>query len=92
MRGIDSTVEESVRAWEKRGYWKKAYDFQQKWWLSSLMATSLEKLVFNDEWEKMPEMVVKLCPKFADIQINKMTRDPDQWQGTYDKLMEEKSK
>ena len=32
LRAIDGTVEESVRAWEKRGYWKKADDFQQKWW------------------------------------------------------------
>ena len=44
LRAIDSTVEESLRAWEKRGYWKKSDDFQQRWWWASLMAKSIEKL------------------------------------------------
>ncbi len=89
MRGIDSTVEESIRAWEKRGYWKKADDFQQKWWWASLMSTSLEKLVKGDNWDELPEMMVKLFPYFADIQVAKMTRNPKDWEGTYRKLMEE---
>lgn len=91
LRGIDDTVEESIRAWEKRGYWKKADDFQQKWWWSSLMATSVEKLVRSADWEKLPEMMMKLFPHFSDIEINKMTRNPDEWAGTYEKLMGEKT-
>lgn len=91
LRSVDETVEESIRAWEKRGYWKKADDFQQKWWWSSLMATALEKLVINDNWDALPDMMVKLFPHFADIQINKMTRNPDEWEGAYRKFMEENS-
>ena len=30
LRGIDGTVEESMVAWEKRGYWKKSDEFQAK--------------------------------------------------------------
>lgn len=89
MRGIDGTVEESITAWEKRGYWKKADDFQQKWWWASLMATSLEKLVKNDRWDELPDMMMKLFPHVSDIQINKMTRNPSDWEGTYRKLMQE---
>ena len=91
LRSVDETVEESIRAWEKRGYWKKADDFQQKWWWSSLMATALEKLVINDNWDTLPDMMVKLFPHFADIQINKMTRNPSEWEGAYRKFMEENS-
>mgnify|MGYP005662528995 CR=1 FL=1 len=89
LRGIDRTVEESITAWEKRGYWKKADDFQQKWWWASLMETSLFKLVQADDWDKMPETMVKLFPHFSDIKINKMTRNPKDWEGTYRKLKEE---
>jgi len=89
LRGIDGTVEESITAWEKRGYWKKADDFQQKWWWTSLMETSLRKLVETDDWDKLPEIMVKLFPHVADIKINKMTRNPKEWEGTYRKLMEE---
>ncbi len=86
LRAIDDTVEESVRAWEKRGYWKKADDFQQKWWWSSLMADAIEKLLRDDDWENLPETMARLFPHVADIQINRLTRDPNAWRGAYDKL------
>ena len=88
LRGIDDTVEESIRAWEKRGYWKKADDFQQKWWWSQLMAGAIEELLLNESWEKLPETMMRLFPHFSDIQVNKMTRDPEEWQGAYHKLIQ----
>lgn len=87
LRAIDDTVEESVRAWEKRGYWKKADDFQQKWWWSTLMANAIEKLLRNESWDDLPEAMIKLYPHFADIQVNRMTRDPAEWAGAYHKII-----
>ena len=89
LRGIDGTVEESLVAWEKRGYWKKADDFQQKWWWSSLMSTAIEDLIKTDNWDKLPDTMVRLFPHCSDIQVNKMTRDPQDWRGAYDKLVGE---
>lgn len=88
LRGVDQTVEESTRAWEKRGYWKKADDFQQKWWWSSLMAVAIEKLLRDENWDEIPETMIKLYPHCADIQINRMTRDPADWNGAYSKLLD----
>lgn len=89
LRAIAATVEESSVAWEKRGYWKKADDFQQKWWWASLCSTNLEKLVRSGDWQGMPEAMFKLFPHFADIKINRLTRDPSNWSGLHDKLMGE---
>ena len=89
LRAIDGTVEESISAWEKRGYWKKAVDFQQKWWWSPLMAKAIEALLLNDDWDKLPETMLKLVPHFSDIQIKKLTRDPAEWDGAYSKLIGE---
>jgi len=88
LRGVEQTVEESIVAWEKRGYWKKADDFQQKWWWSSLMADSIEKLLRDGSWDEIPETMIKLYPHFANIQINRMTRDPADWHGAYIRLMD----
>ncbi len=90
LRAIDDTVEESTRAWEKRGYWKKADDFQQKWWWASLEAQSMEKLVKDDNWHLLPEAMIKLLPRVAHIQLNRMTRDPAAWAGAYEKLAGQK--
>ncbi len=87
LRGINDTVEESITAWEKRGYWKKADDFQQKWWWSSLMAGTIEELLRNDNWDRLPETMMKLYPHFAAIQINKLTRDPADWEGAHRRLI-----
>jgi len=88
LREIDQTVIESIEAWEKRNYWKKADEFQQKWWWASQYATSLEKLIEQDAWDRLPEYMVKLLPHFSDIEINKMMRDPDLWRGAYDRLLQ----
>lgn len=89
LRGIDATVGESIVAWEKRGYWKKADDFQQKWWWSSLLARSIEELVSSENWDGLPDVMGRLFPHFSDINISKLTRDPNDWAGAYSKLTQE---
>ena len=86
LRIIDDTVEESISAWERRGYWKKADDFQQKWWWATLEAQALQELVADDLWSQLPERMMKLYPRVAHIQINRLTRDPSAWQGAYRQL------
>ncbi len=86
LRGVDQTVEESIAAWEKRGYWKKADDFQQKWWWSSLTAKSIEELIVAENWDTLPETMMRLFPHCADIKINRLTRNPEDWLGAYSKL------
>lgn len=90
LREIDQTIEESVTAWEKRNYWKKADDFQQKWWWASQLAPQFEKVVLEQQWENLPVLMVKLVPYFAEIQVNKMMRTDAAWNGCYDRLISEK--
>ena len=89
LRAITGTVEESVVAWERRGYWKKADDFQQKWWWCELKSRSIEKLVRAEDWEQLPVVLAELFPHCADINISKLTRKADVWQGSYRKLLSE---
>ncbi len=89
LRGIDSTVEESMVAWEKRGYWKKSDEFQQKWWWATLLSKSIEKLVRNEDWEQLPETLMQLYAHVSDLKVNRMTRDPSTWQGAHQKLINE---
>ncbi len=90
LRGIESTVEESMVAWEKRGYWKKSDEFQQKWWWASLQAKSIEDLLRNEDWEKLPETMMRLYAHVSDLKVNRLTRDPGAWRGAHQKLLNEK--
>ena len=89
LRAINDTVEESALAWEKRGYWKKAAEFQQKWWWCPLSAQSLERIARAENWDAAPEAMLKLFPHVSDIKVNKLTRKPETWRGAYGRLMNE---
>ena len=89
LRGIEGTVEESMVAWEKRGYWKKSDEFQQKWWWASLLSKSVEDLLRNERWENLPETMMKLYGNVSDLKVNRLTRDPSAWRGAYQKLVDE---
>jgi len=89
LREIDETIIESITAWEKRGYWKKADKFQLEWMWSGQMAKKVEKMIRDENWQDMPKMMIQLLPHFAEIKVNKMTRRKSLWEGCYDKLMEE---
>ena len=87
LTAIDATVIESITAWEKRNYWKKADEFQQKWFWASRLRTDIENLVRADDWQQLPDIMMKLYPHFADIEINKQMRKADTWEGAYHELM-----
>lgn len=91
LREISDGIRESTRAWEKRNYWVKIEKFEQKWDWTDYMATQLERLILNEEWHRLPEMMVKLMPKFADVKVTKFTRKESEWQGSYSQLLEQQN-
>lgn len=86
LRAVTATVEESVQAWEKRNYWKKADDFQEQWYWASQTADQIETMIRNEKWEDLPTIMMKLFPRVADIEINKLMRGDEHWVGNYARL------
>jgi hypothetical protein len=87
LREIDDTVIESIQAWEKRGYWQKADKFQVEWMWAEQMASRIERMIKSENWQELPEIMVKLFPHFSDIEIKSMTRNEKEWQGAFDRLV-----
>lgn len=87
LQEIAEGVTDATRAWEKRNYWVKIEQFEQKWGWADQMANELQALVINEKWEDVPAMLVKLFPKFADITVNKFTRKESEWEGRYAQLL-----
>ncbi|MBC7812762.1 MAG: hypothetical protein H7175_16525 [Burkholderiales bacterium] len=90
FRDIDESIQESAVAWEKRDYWVKAEEFRQRWSWAGDMADSLQVIVYQEDWSRMPIMMAKLLPRVADIKITKLTRKESLWQGSYTRLLREK--
>jgi hypothetical protein len=89
LREINEGVEQTVLAWEKRGYWMKAERFVRQWEWTAEFAANIEDVVRNAAWELLPELLADLFSRFADIEIKSMTRKPIIWQDAYQKLLAE---
>jgi hypothetical protein len=89
LRKIDEGIDVSAEAWEKRDYWLKADRFRRDWEWTGKVADQLEAMVRGKEWEQLPAIMIELHRHLAGVQIKKMTRKPELWEGAYDQLMAE---
>lgn len=87
LQGMADTVDQTIRAWEKRDYWMKAERFRRQWTWLDPMADQLGALIYQEQWHELPALLAKLAPHFADVTVKRMTRSPSVWQGAYQKLM-----
>jgi len=76
----------TTRAWEDRDYFLKADRFRLDWEWVTPAAQQLSKVILNERWNELPEVLAELAPRFADISIAKMTRPPETWAGAYREL------
>jgi hypothetical protein len=90
FREIDEGIDQSAAAWEKRDYWMKADEFRLRWGWAGGAADELQAVIFQDAWHRLPEIIVKLLPRFSDITITKFTRNETLWKGLYERLLSEK--
>jgi hypothetical protein len=89
LRGIDDGIEASAQVWEKRDYWMKAEQLRQRWGWAGNASASVENVIRKEAWDSLPAVIAGLFEHFAEIKITKLTRDPSEWQGAYQRLADE---
>ena len=89
LREIDATIEVTTEAWEKRDYYLKADKFRLEWEWAAPAADRLEAIVRWNKWDRLPQEIMGLAQRFADVKIVKFTRAEDTWQGNYRQLLAE---
>ncbi len=89
LREINSSVEQTVSAWEKRDYWMKAERFGREWEWAREAESNFDDVIRNDAWDLLPRLLADLFPMFTDVQVKRMTRSASAWKGAYKKLLTE---
>lgn len=87
LREVRSTVLETSEAWDQRGYWKKAADFETGWEWASEMADEIKAVLRRENWDKLPDLIMSLAGRVSQIKITRLTREKSLWEGCYHKLM-----
>lgn len=84
---IGGTIDPSVRAWEKRGYWVKADRYRMEWAWTSRYAGAMHQAVTNEDWLKVREISLKVADQLKGVKIPLRHRMGTPWLGAYLKMI-----
>ncbi len=83
---IFETVDISVEAWEKRGYWIKADRFRMDWDWSKILADRLRPFVLAEDYQEIIPIAVEIAQVFSTIKIAEHHRLGTPWVGSWQVL------
>jgi hypothetical protein len=86
LQTISDGIDESVAAWEKRGYWVKADRFRMEWLWTGQFASKIKDALLKDDWGTIAVLMPQIAAKFNRIQIAENHRLGRPWAGAYERL------
>jgi hypothetical protein len=85
-KAIINSVETTINAWEKRGYWIKADHFRDKWkWIINFYEF-LIKIIQTKEWNSISQLLENIEEYTSAIKIPKKQSYGEPWVGAFKKL------
>ena len=69
LDGIYDTVDASVEAWEKRGYWLKADRFRMDWQWTKLLADQMRPLVMAEKYGELIPLMVQVLQALDNVKV-----------------------
>ena len=90
LEAIANTIDSSVVAWEKRGYWVKADRFRMDWVWASRLSGNMRQAVLAEDWLKVAQTAAQAAERLNGIQVPQHHRMGTPWVGAYQKMLGEK--
>ncbi len=90
LQHISETIDISVAAWEKRGYWVKADRFRMVWIWAGELAEKMRTAVMGEDWISIAETAAQIGQKLGKINLPKNHRLGRPWLGAWIELMKNK--
>ena len=83
---IGNTIDESVAAWEKRGYWLKADRYRMEWSWTSKLGEELKGALLQEDWGKVVNIASKVTEKMSNVTVPEKNRLGTPWVGSWRRL------
>ena len=86
LKAINDSIDPTVAAWEKRGYWLKADRFRMDWAWTGQMAAQLKEALLQDDWGRAAAVCAKVSTKLESVTLPKRNRMGTPWVGAWEKM------
>ena len=88
LHAIFETVDQSVTAWEKRGYWLKADRFRLQWEWAEMESIEMKNALLTENWAKVALVSARVAEKLNEVEVSKRHRLGTPWIGAWERLKE----
>ena len=86
LEEISSTIEVSVGAWEKRGYWVKADKFRLEWEWAGQYGKAMADALKKDDWATVALTSAKIAQKLNKVTVPERNHIGTPWVGSWTKM------
>jgi hypothetical protein len=83
---VAGTIDISVAAWEKRGYWVKADKFRMDWVWAGQLAEKMRLAVLADDWTGVTQVAAQIAGRLNRITVPVGHHLGRPWVGAWDEL------
>ncbi len=83
LRAIADTIDVSVVAWEKRGYWVKADRFRMDWSWAGQLAEKMRAALSDEDWGTIAMLAAQAAQKLNKVSVSENHRLGKPWVGAW---------
>jgi hypothetical protein len=83
---VAETIDVSVAAWEKRGYWVKADKFRMDWAWAGRQAEKMRIAVLTEDWTGVAQTAAQIAQRLNKITVPRGHRLGRPWVGAWDEV------
>jgi len=87
---IEETIDVSVAAWEKRGYWVKADRFRMEWTWAGILAEKMRLAVQTEDWGTVAAVAALTAQKLYKVNVPARNRLGKPWEGAWEEMKRRK--
>jgi hypothetical protein len=86
LHAIAKTIDTSVEAWEKRGYWLKADRFRLEWAWTERLGNNMQQALLKDDWPNVALISGQVAEKLHTVEIPQRHKLGTPWVGAWQQL------
>lgn len=86
LESIADTIDSSVEAWEKRGYWVKADRFRMEWRWAEQLGVTMRRAVLAEDWPRVAATAAQVAERLGDVKVPQRHGVGTPWTGALERL------